>query len=129
MLLCNNESNKKYDSISINHTNYSKNYLLDNLQITNFADFELHAVNEFLLDCLKSKHKYKIKMDEKIRFIETGTTILPHFSVYSKLPDIDNFSKDISQVNYEQYIHTLGNYKNIKTILDCIHEYKKKSNS
>lgn len=65
-------------------------------------------------------------MDEKIRFIETGTTILPRFSVYSKLPDIEHFSKDISKLNYEHCIHSLGNYKNIKTVLEHIHEYKKK---
>lgn len=68
---------------------------MDNLQISDFADVEIHAVNAFLLDHYKSKNKNKIKMDEKIRFIETGTTILPHFSIYSKLPDINNFSKDI----------------------------------
>lgn len=43
-------------------------------------------------------------MDKNIRFIDI---ILPTFSLYSKLPDIEKCSKDISYVNYEHCIYHL----------------------
>lgn len=105
-----NMNQLSYDDILSNKLNTSKN----NIKLIG---------SELSLNELKISNTNQ-NIEERLRFIKNGTIILPRFSEYKNLPGIENFSKGMRQIVYED-CNLQENYKNIKVILERIRKYKK----